>query len=75
MSAIECSTTLAALAQHTSTVRLSSLVTANTYRNPAALAKIVTTLDHVSNGRATLAGKHCQMTNAINSPARSPRSR
>ena len=50
----ECYTMLAALAQHTSTMRLSSLVTGNTYRNPALLAKVVTTLDHVSNGRATL---------------------
>lgn len=51
---LECYTTLAALAQHTDTVRLSSLVTGNTYRNPAVLAKIVTALDHVSHGRATL---------------------
>jgi alkanesulfonate monooxygenase SsuD/methylene tetrahydromethanopterin reductase-like flavin-dependent oxidoreductase (luciferase family) len=45
---------LAALAQHTSKVRLSALVTGNTYRNPALLAKTITTLDHVSHGRATL---------------------
>ena len=51
---LECYTALAALAQHTTTMRLSSLVTGNTYRNPAVLAKIVTTLDHVSNGRASL---------------------
>lgn len=51
---LECYTLLAALAQHTSTVRLSALVTGNTYRNPAVLAKIITTLDHVSHGRATL---------------------
>ena len=51
---LECYTTLAALAQHTETVRLSALVTGNTYRNPAVLAKTVTALDHVSNGRATL---------------------
>ncbi len=52
---LECYTTLAALAQHTSTMRLSALVTGNTYRNPAVLAKTVTALDHVSNGRATFA--------------------
>jgi len=51
---LECYTTLAALAQHTSKVRLSALVTGNTYRNPAMLAKTITTLDHVSGGRATL---------------------
>jgi len=51
---LECYTTLAALAQHTEKVRLSSLVTGNTYRNPAILAKTVTALDHVSHGRATL---------------------
>ena len=42
----ECYVVLAALAQHTSSVRLSALVTGNTYRNPALLAKTVTALDH-----------------------------
>lgn len=51
---LECYTLLSALAQHTTQVRLSALVTGNTYRNPAFLAKTVTTLDLVSNGRATL---------------------
>ena len=51
---MECYTLLAAIAQHTSKVRLSSLVTGNTYRNPTLLAKTITSLDHVSNGRATL---------------------
>ena len=50
----ECYTMLAALAQHTEHVGLSALVTGNTYRNPAILAKTITTLDHVSGGRATL---------------------
>ncbi len=52
---LECYTLLAALARETEHVRLSALVTGNTYRNPAVLAKIVTTLDLVSNGRAMLA--------------------
>ena len=36
------------------TVRLSALVTGNTYRNPTLLAKTLTTLDLVSGGRAQL---------------------
>jgi F420-dependent oxidoreductase-like protein len=51
---LECYTLLAGLAGVTSSVRLSSLVTGNTYRNPAVLAKTVTTLDVVSGGRAQL---------------------
>jgi F420-dependent oxidoreductase-like protein len=51
---LECYTTLGALATATSTVQLSALVTGNTYRNPAMLAKTVTTLDVVSGGRAVL---------------------
>ena len=50
----ECYSMLSALAQHTSTVRLSALVTGNTYRHPSLLAKAITALDHVSGGRATL---------------------
>ena len=50
----ECYSMLSALAQHTARVRFSALVTGNTYRNPALLAKAVTTLDHISGGRATL---------------------
>ena len=51
---LECYTLLSALAQHTERVRLSALVTGNTYRNPTLLAKTITALDHVSGGRATL---------------------
>jgi F420-dependent oxidoreductase-like protein len=51
---IECYTLLSALAQHTSQVRLSALVTGNTYRHPSLLAKTVTALDVVSGGRAQL---------------------
>ena len=51
---LECYTLLAALAQRTSSVRLSALVTGNTYRNPALLAKTITALDIVSGGRAQL---------------------
>src|SRR4029079_5775870 len=51
---LECYSLLAALARETTNVRLSALVTGNTYRNPAILAKTVTTLDIVSNSRAQL---------------------
>ena len=51
---LECYTLLSALSQHTKKVRLSALVTGNTYRNPTLLAKIVTALDVVSKGRAQL---------------------
>lgn len=51
---LECYTTLGALASATSTIKLSALVTGNTYRNPPMLAKTVTTLDVISGGRAIL---------------------
>jgi F420-dependent oxidoreductase-like protein len=49
---LECYVTLAALAAVTSKVRLGAFVTCAGYRNAALLGKIVTTLDHVSRGRA-----------------------
>ena len=51
---LEAYATLAALSQRTSTIRLGALVTGVTYRNPALLAKTVTTLDVLSSGRAML---------------------
>lgn len=45
---------LAAWAKSTSRVRLGLMVGANTFRNPGLVAKMATTLDHVSGGRAIL---------------------
>jgi F420-dependent oxidoreductase-like protein len=46
--------TLAAWAALTKRVTLGLMVGANTFRNPALVAKMATTLDHVSGGRAYL---------------------
>jgi F420-dependent oxidoreductase-like protein len=51
---LESYTLLGALAARTTRIKLGTLVTGVTYRNPALLAKIVTTLDVVSAGRAIL---------------------
>jgi len=45
---------LAAWGALTTRVRLGTLVTGNTYRHPPVLAKMVATLDHITNGRAIL---------------------
>jgi F420-dependent oxidoreductase-like protein len=51
---LEAYTTLGFLAGVTKTVRLHALVTAVVYRDPGMLAKLVTTLDVLSGGRAGL---------------------
>jgi len=51
---LEAYTTLGHLAAQTTRVRLGTLVTGVTYRYPGILAKIVTTLDVLSGGRACL---------------------
>ncbi|MGV1086379.1 MAG: LLM class F420-dependent oxidoreductase [Mycobacterium sp.] len=51
---LEAYTALGALATATEKVLLGTLVTGNTYRNPTLLAKIITTLDVISQGRAVL---------------------
>jgi len=45
---------LAAWARETQRTRLGLLVGANTFRNPGIVAKLATTIDHVSDGRAIL---------------------
>lgn len=51
---LEAYTALGALAAATEKVQLGTLVTGNTYRNPTLLAKAITTLDVISQGRAIL---------------------
>lgn len=51
---LEAYTALGALATATERLQLGALVTGNTYRSPTLLAKIITTLDVVSAGRAIL---------------------
>lgn len=50
-SVFECYTSLCALVTQTKKLRLGQIVTCNTYRNPAYLAKISSMLDVISNGR------------------------
>ncbi len=50
----EAWTTLAALAGAVPRIRLGTLVTGNTYRHPAVLAKMAATVDHISGGRVVL---------------------
>lgn len=45
---------LAALAASTQRLRLGVMVSGNTYRHPVILAKMATTIDHVSGGRVEL---------------------
>jgi F420-dependent oxidoreductase-like protein len=51
---MECFTTLGAVAAITERVRLGQLVLGVPYRNPALVAKMATTLDHISRGRSIL---------------------
>ena len=47
----ECWTTIAAISQRTSRIRLGQMVGCNSYRNPGLLAKITSTVDVISGGR------------------------
>jgi F420-dependent oxidoreductase-like protein len=48
---LECTTMMSALAASTTRIRIGSLVICNSFRNPALLAKSLTTIDNISNGR------------------------
>lgn len=50
----ECWTTLAGLAAAVPDLRIGALVTGNTYRHPAVLAKMAANVDHISGGRCVL---------------------
>lgn len=47
---LECWTTLSSLASMSTKIRLGAILV-NLYRNPAIVAKMASTLDHISNGR------------------------
>jgi F420-dependent oxidoreductase-like protein len=50
----ECFTLISAIASITKNVKIGQIVTCNSYRNPGLLAKMVATLDAITNGRAEL---------------------
>ncbi len=70
-SVLESWTTLSALASLTQKIRLGTLVLCNSYRSPALLAKMASTLDNISNGRLELgmgAGWHKEEHDAYDFP-------
>lgn len=48
---LECATTMSALAARTTKLRIGSLVLCNSFRNPALLAKMLSSIDNISDGR------------------------
>jgi F420-dependent oxidoreductase-like protein len=74
----ECWTMLAALSQQTSRIRLGQMVGCASYRNPALLAKITSTLDVLSGGRLDWgigAGWYAQEYRAYGYPFPKPKDR
>jgi F420-dependent oxidoreductase-like protein len=77
-SCLECWTTLSALAVRTSKLKLGTLVTCASYRNPALVAKMGANVDQISNGRLELgvgAGNYEQEHNAFGYEFLTPRER
>jgi F420-dependent oxidoreductase-like protein len=75
---MEAWTLLAGIAARTSRIRIGSLVTSTTYRNPGVLAKQAVTVDHISEGRLELglgAGWHQQEHRHFGIPFPSARER
>ncbi len=75
---LEAVTLLAALAAETHTVKLGHIVLCNSFRNPAYMAKMISTLDNISNGRALMwlgAGWYLEEYNAYGYPFPSPKGR
>jgi F420-dependent oxidoreductase-like protein len=54
MPILECWTTLSALSKATERIRLGTMVTCNSFRNPGLLAKMAATFDNISEGRLEL---------------------
>jgi alkanesulfonate monooxygenase SsuD/methylene tetrahydromethanopterin reductase-like flavin-dependent oxidoreductase (luciferase family) len=78
MPILECWTTLSALSTVTERIRLGTMVTCNSFRNPALLAKMAATLDNISDGRLELgigAGVQKEEHNAYGFTFPSPKAR
>src|SRR6201987_1209345 len=51
---LECTSTMSALSVATEKLRIGSLVLCNSFRNPGLLAKLLATVDNLSNGRVEI---------------------
>ncbi len=75
---LEAMTLLAALAIETNRIKLGQIVLCNSFRNPAYLAKMILTLDHISNGRILMwlgAGWYEEEYKAYGYPFHTPKRR
>ncbi len=75
---LEATTLLAALAIETDKIKLGHIVLCNSFRNPTLLAKIILSLDHISNGRILMwlgAGWYKEEYDAYGYPFPSPKRR